>query len=92
MFCPSRAAILPKDIKLCTGFTGCLAHCETSVKDDMTSCAPVYAVSQPAGCFRVTVAGRYKCLWPHVVFELNEAWRKGLHKTQEIILAIFLVV
>ncbi len=70
-------------------YTGCLTHCGTSLRDDMTSCVIVYTVSQPAGCFRVTVLGHYKCLWPHVVFELNEAWQKGFHKTRELFLPYF---
>lgn len=70
-------------------YTECLTHCKTSLRDDMTSCVPVYTVSQPAGCFRVTVVGHYKCLWPHVVFELNQAWHKGFHKTQELFLPHF---
>lgn len=70
-------------------FTGWPTHCETSLRNERISCVPVYTVSQPAGCFRVTVEGHYKCLCPHVAFELYGAWRKDFHETKESLLPYF---
>lgn len=88
MFCPSRAAILPKDMKLC-----CLQGVLLIAKHHwgligLHVCLSILSLSLLA------VSGSHwgslnvvKC--PHVAFELYGAWHMGFHITKESSLPYF---